>query len=366
MPLVGCAVFPENNVSMDQNEPFPPVYTPPPSAPKKKKSFNPLFLVLGISAFFFAAFIAVSILVFSMTQKSAEFADQKTGALFSSGDGVAILEVRGVILDSKRVLQRLKTLGESKEVKAVVVRLDSPGGAVAPSQEIYEAIKAFPKPVVASMGSVAASGAYYIAMGTKRVFANKGTLTGSIGVIMEFANIKELLKWAKIDQFSIKTGKFKDTGAANRDMTVEERELLQVLVDDVLQQFRDAVEAGRKLTKDQVIAASDGRIFTGVQAKKLGLVDELGTLQDAVNEAAKLAGIKGTPRVLYPAKPRAKLLDLLMDSGAAEDEAQSSSRFSRAFGAFFGLSASAEDFWGAPGQSLLLPSGVYWLWNGTH
>ena len=348
---------------MDQNETLPPVYTPPP--PKKKKSFNPLFLVLGISAAFFMVFVVISLVIFTATQKSGEFTDQKT-ALFSSGDGIAILEIRGVILDSKRVLQRLKTLGESKEVKGVVVRLDTPGGAVAPSQEIYEAIKAFPKPVVASMGSVAASGGYYIAMGTKKVFANKGTLTGSIGVIMEFANIKELLKWAKIDQFSIKTGKFKDTGAANRDMTEEERQFLQALVDDVLQQFRDAVESGRKLTKEQVVAASDGRIFTGVQAKKLGLVDELGTLQDAVNEAAKMAGITGTPRILYPAKPRPKLLDLLMDSGNPEEEAQSASRWTRALSAFFGLSASPEDLWETPGQTLLLPSGVYWLWNGTH
>jgi protease-4 len=206
------------------------------------------------------------------------------------------------------------------------------------------------------MGSVAASGAYYIACGAKKVFANPGTITGSIGVIMEFANLEKLYDWAKVQRYSIKTGAFKDAGADYRGMTPEERQLLQRMVDDVLVQFKTAVQEGRKLTAEQVTALADGRIFSGAQAKAAKMVDELGGIQDAILEAGKLAGIKDKPRVLFPEPKRSRMLDLLLDSDRGEDEEAESA-----------LSGSLLRQWvfrelgvKAPQG---LPAGIYWLWN---
>ena len=244
-------------------------------------------------------------------------------------------------------------------MKAVVVRLDSPGGSVAPSQEIYEAVKKLDakKPVVMSMGSVAASGAYYVSCGGRKVFANAGTLTGSIGVIMEFLNLKDLYQWAKVKRFALTTGKFKNSGADYKDMSPEERAQLQALIDDVLVQFREAVGKGRKLGAAQVVAVSDGRIFSGAQAKKLGLVDAIGTLQDAIKEAAVLGKIEGKPRVLYPDRPRAKLLEFLLDQRQDEDQDGSDSTW--------GGNLLAEAFQRLTG-SAPRPAGLYLLWTGSH
>ena len=175
-------------------------------------------------------------------------------------------EINSVIMDSKTLAQ-LKKFDEDKGVKAVVLRLNSPGGSVAPSQEIYEAVKDFKKPVVASMASVAASGVYYIAVGAPIIYANPGTITGSIGVIMEFANLEKLYEWAKIKRYVIKTGKFKDAGGEHREMTPEDRALLQGMIDDVLVQFKTAVAAGRKLSLEDVTKVADGRIFRAIRPK---------------------------------------------------------------------------------------------------
>jgi len=265
-----------------------------------------------------------------------------------------------------KILKQLERFEEDSDVRAVVLRLNSPGGAVAPSQEIYEAVKQFPKPVVASMASVAASGAYYIACGAEKVFANPGTITGSIGVIMEFANLEKLYEWAKVKRFAIKTGRFKDSGADYKSMAPEDRALLQGMVDDVLIQFKKAVAEGREMTMEQVTAVADGRIFSGAQAKRAKLVDELGTLQDAVMEAGKLAKIKGKPNVVYPSKPRRSgLLDLMLDDRASSEDAQSVFDL---VSKFLGAGASAEAPVSARGlvrEALTgLSPGVYWLWTG--
>ncbi|MCC2644188.1 MAG: putative Peptidase signal peptide peptidase SppA, partial [Nitrospira sp.] len=210
----------------------------------------------------------------------------------------------GVILDAQSTVTELKRFGENPSIKAIVLRIDSPGGGVVPSQEIYDAVQRVRnkhnKAVIASMGTVAASGGYYIAAATDRIIANPGTLTGSIGVIMETANVEGLLKKIGVEGIVVKSGKFKDVGSPLRKMTEDEHKLLQSVMDDVHQQFIDAVAEGRALEPAAVQALADGRIFTGRQAKEAKLVDELGNLDDAIQLAADLAGIEGEPKVIEP------------------------------------------------------------------
>ncbi len=219
-------------------------------------------------------------------------------------DRIALIRVEGVILDAQPTVWELKKFGDSPSVNAIVLRIDSPGGGVVPSQEIYDAVKRVRnksnKAVVASMGTVAASGGYYIASATDRIMANPGTLTGSIGVIMEMANLEGLLKKIGVEGVVIKSGRFKDIGSPLRKMSDEDRQLLQAVMDDVHQQFIQAVAEGRSLDIAEVQPLADGRIFTGRQAKEAKLVDELGDLDDAIRLAADLAGIEGEPRVVEP------------------------------------------------------------------
>lgn len=222
----------------------------------------------------------------------------------STEDRVALIRIEGVILDSQQTITELKRFAENPLVKAIVLRIDSPGGGVVPSQEIYDAVQRIRnknnKAVIASMGTVAASGGYYIASATDRIVANPGSLTGSIGVIMETANVEGLLKKIGVEGIVVKSGKFKDVGSPLRKMTDEEQALLQSVMDDVHMQFIDAVAEGRALEVSTVQALADGRIFTGRQAKEAKLVDELGNLDDAIQLAADLAGIEGEPKVVEP------------------------------------------------------------------
>ncbi len=220
----------------------------------------------------------------------------------STEDRIALIRVEGVILDSQTTVGELKRFSENPSVKAIVLRIDSPGGGVVPSQEIYDAVKRVRsksnKTVIASMGSVAASGGYYIAAATDRIVANPGTLTGSIGVIMETANIEGLLQKIGVEGVVIKSGKYKDVGSPLRKMSDEERGLLQTVMDDVHKQFIEAVAEGRSLELTDAQALADGRIFTGRQAKEAKLVDELGDLEDAIQLAADVVGIEGEPKVV--------------------------------------------------------------------
>jgi protease-4 len=236
----------------------------------------------------------------------------------SSGDRVGVVEVTGPITDSKAVLKTIREFAEEEHIKAVVVRIDSPGGAVGPSQEIYSALRHLTakKHVVASMGSVAASGGFYIACAAEKVYANPGTLTGSIGVIFEIPNVSGLMKWAGVEMRTLTAGKRKDSGSMFRDMTPEERSYLEDVLKDVHEQFIEAVADGRKLKVDEVRPSADGRVFTGRQAKELKLVDELGGFEDAVAAAGKMAGMTDEPPELeYPHKDK-KLLEELLGNGA--------------------------------------------------
>jgi len=245
------------------------------------------------------------------------------GVLSKSGDAaagggyfgprVAIVELEGVILDVDDLIKDLKSYRDNPHVRAVVIRINSPGGVVAPSQELHDALvrlRQGGKPVVASLGSVAASGGYYVAVAADRIYANPGTLTGSIGVIMQMANFEQLMKKVGVDYVVVKAGAFKDVGNPGRPMTPEERRVLQALLDDVHGQFIGAVAEGRKLDRAQVTQFADGRIFSGTQAKALQMIDELGGLEDAVNGAAQLAGIRVPPKVIPP-KRRISIFDLL-------------------------------------------------------
>jgi protease-4 len=225
---------------------------------------------------------------------------------------IALVRIEGPILRSKQVVDEIKEYVKSKTIRAIVLRVDSPGGGVSPSQEIYEAVKraAAKKVVVVSMGASAASGGYYISAPASRIIANPGTLTGSIGVIMEIPNIKGLMDKIGVKSEVIKSGKYKDIASIFRDIGNEERNILQNLMDDVHEQFIQAVSEGRKIPIEDVKKIADGRVFSGRQALKLGLVDELGDLEHAIEVAAKMSGIKGEPKVVTK-KERSPLIELL-------------------------------------------------------
>ena len=226
--------------------------------------------------------------------------DAKVLALFS-GDGVGVLQIEGAIDDPRSVIAELRRLREMPWVKAIVVRVDSPGGAVAPTQEIFAEIQRSKKkkPFIASMGSIAASGGYYIAAACDKIVANPGTLTGSIGVIMQLSNVEELMKKIGVKGYNVKSGANKDIGSPFQPLSAEGKEILQALVDNVHGQFVAAVAQGRGLDEEAVRKLADGRIYSGAQAKERGLVDQFGTLEDAIELAARRGGIVGEPAVYY-------------------------------------------------------------------
>src|SRR3989338_78832 len=218
---------------------------------------------------------------------------------------LGILEIDGTMWVSDEWVKQIEEFRKSKRIKGVVVRINSPGGTVAASQEIYSSLKRLSKtkPVVASMGSVAASGGFYVALGADKILADPGTITGSIGVRMEHVNLGDLLKLAKIQYETIKSGQLKDLGSISRPLTPEERTLLEELMVEVHQQFKEAIVESRQLKKEEIEKFADGRVFTGAKAKALGLVDELGDFAQAIQVAAKLAGISGEPELVYPRMP---------------------------------------------------------------
>jgi protease IV len=250
------------------------------------------------------------------------------GAGLPGGQKVAIVEIEGVIVDADDALRELKDHLEDASVRAVVVRINSPGGVVGPTQEVYAAIQRLQKaqkPVVASLGAVAASGGYYIAAAANQIYANPGTLTGSIGVIMQLANVEGLFKKIGVEYVVVKAGRFKDAGNPGRPMSPEERRIMQALLDDVHAQFIDAVAEGRHLDRDEVVRVADGRIFSDTQAKELRMVDALGGLEDAIAAAATLAGLPERPRLIRPRR-RFSLFDLFASRIGLEGSAIASAR----------------------------------------
>lgn len=260
---------------------------------------------------------AFATLVLTFLLGIALFSGRDTGTFH--GDGVGLVEVKGMILDSQEIVKQLHELKKNDHVKSVVVRIDSPGGVVGPSQEIHDEILKLTrqKKVVVSMGSLAASGGYYVAAPATVIYSNPGTITGSIGVLMKFSNTEKLMDKIGLRMFTLKTGQFKDAGSPARPMTDEEKAMLQGVIESAHSQFIRAVAEGRKLPLEEVRKIADGRIFTGEQALALKLVDRLGTLQDAIEEAGRLGGIKGDPEVIRPPKKKKLLLDMLVEETAA-------------------------------------------------
>ncbi|MBW1835385.1 MAG: signal peptide peptidase SppA [Deltaproteobacteria bacterium] len=268
--------------------------------------------------FFFLIFSSIVAVVIVGMSVLLVFGFKRTP--FEFGEKVGIIELNGMIVDSKDVIQYLKRFREDDSIKAIVIRVDSPGGGVGPSQEIFREIrKTIPfKKVVTSMGAVAASGGYYIAAGTDGIVANPGTITGSIGVIIGFTNFQELLDKIGLVPVVFKSGKYKDTGSPVRKMTEAERKILQNFVDTIHKQFVMAVVEGRKMDQDKVESLADGRIFSGEEAQTFGLVDRLGNLEDAIEWAGQMGGIKGKISTVYAKKKKISLMKYILDSSVKE------------------------------------------------
>jgi protease IV len=272
--------------------------------------------VLFVFGGLFLVFFAFLLLAYSAVRGEAP--------RLASGPRVGVVEVKGEIgsgrgaVDAEEAMKVIKRFADDAEMKAVVVRIDSPGGAVGPSQEIYDELKklADKKVVVCSMGNLAASGGFYIAMACPHILAEPGTLTGSIGVISMFPNVKGLAQRFDIKMETVKSGKLKDAGNPFRDMTPEDRAYWQDLVDQVYKQFVGAVVESRELPEEDVRKFADGRVITGEQAQQLGFIDELGNFNDAVDAAKEQAGLTGEPRLVYPPDERARFLEELIGGAA--------------------------------------------------
>jgi protease IV len=275
---------------------------------------NPLLIIIAVALALGVSFVAILALVSFLS------GDRRTsGPLVVGGGNVALVKIEGLLVNSEDVVEELTDYSEDSSIKAIVLRIDSPGGGVVASQEIYNAVKNAKKggkKIVASMGTVAASGGYYVAAAADKIVANPGTLTGSIGVKMEFASVEKLLEKIGVKGMVVKAGEYKDIGSPYRDMTDHEKQLIQGVIDDVHSQFIEAVSEGRGLPAEDVKAIADGRIFTGRQALALKLVDRLGDLADSIRLAGTLAGIKGKPRIVEK-KKKLSFLDYMKEETSA-------------------------------------------------
>jgi protease-4 len=267
-----------------------------------------LWVILGGGAFFVFLVAIFALVYFSVRSQ------QKDG--FSGfGDKIGVVDLEGVILNPKDVVDQLRKFADDSSIKAIVIHVDSPGGGAAASEEIYREVLRIrddkKKTIVASIGTVGASGAYYVSSAANKIFADNASIVGSIGVIAEWYNYEELLKWAKLQAITLKAGEFKDTGSPTRPMTPEERAYMQSLIDNMHTQFIHSVAVGRKMKDDQVRALANGKVWTGQEAVPLKLVDQIGDFRMAIDDTAKSVGIKGEPTLVRPEKERKSLLDLM-------------------------------------------------------
>ncbi len=307
------------------NAPAPPPVPPPaapPAPPRKSRAGAFLLGALSGCAVVFLAMMFIGIVIAASRNNDATTTDWRIGSK------VAIVPIEGEILEARETIERIHRYAEMAAVRAIVMRIDSPGGAIAPTQEIYEEIRKTRhdsgKPFIASIGNVGASGGFYIASACDRIVANPGSITGSIGVILQWFDVKDLLTWAKLQPETIKSGAMKDAGSPFRELTPEERAYFQRIVMQLREQFVKAVADGRtgKISADEVNRIADGRVFTGQEALGLKLIDELGNLDDAVITAGRLAGIKGKPATIYPKKRRPSLFDLMTNGDDTESIVQ--------------------------------------------
>lgn len=265
-----------------------------------------LFFILTFTSIV-SCFVLLVSLIFKVGASRSEFI---------LGDRVGVIEITGVILDSKKVINDIKEFREDDTIKAIVLRIDTPGGEVGPSQEIFQEVRKTiqSKDIIASMGSVAASGGYYIAAGTSGIVANPGTITGSIGVLMGYTDLQEVFRKIGLKTVVVKSGEYKDMGSPMREMTERERDVLQDFVDQIHQQFVRDAALGRNMDPEKIELLADGRIFTGEQAKYFGLIDRLGNLEDAIEWAGQRGGIKGKISTVYPKEDDLEFMDYLFGS----------------------------------------------------
>ena len=258
-------------------------------------------------------FVLFAVAVFTLVYLSFGGSDEESFSGF--GSKIAVVELDGVIFSPKQIVPQLKKFADDDSVKAIIIHVNSPGGGVAASEEIYREVKRIrdekKKRIVASIETVGASGAYYVASATNKIYADKGSVVGSIGVIAEWLNYGELLKWAKLNAITMKAGEFKDTGSPTREMTPAEREYMQGLIDNMHTQFIQAVADGRHAKESDIRAIANGKVWTGEQAADLKLVDQITDFEGAVKDTAQAVNITGEPTLVYPPKERRSGLDLL-------------------------------------------------------
>jgi len=274
---------------------------------EEKRSRTFLWIVIGGGAFFLFV-LAVFALVYVTLH-----AGKDTSLAF--GDKIGVVDLEGVILSPNPVVQQLKKFGDDDSIKAIILHVNSPGGGVAASEEIYREVKRIrddkKKRIVAAIETVGASGAYYVSSATNKIYADNGSIVGSIGVIAQWVNYGQLLQWAKLKDMTLKAGEFKDTGSPTRDMTPAEREYLQGMIDNMHGQFIKAVADGRNMKFEDVKSIANGKVWTGQQALPMKLIDQLADFQAAVDDTAKAVNIKGEPVLVRPEKDRKTLSDLV-------------------------------------------------------
>jgi len=268
-----------------------------------------LWVLIGGGAFFLFV-----LAVFTLVYLTLHAGGEQT-SITSFGDKIGVVDIEGVILDPKTVVGQLKKFADDDSIKAIILHVNSPGGGVAASEEVYREVKRIrddkKKRIVSAIESVGASGAYYISSGTNKIFADNGSIVGSIGVILQWTNYGDLLRWAKLKQETLTVGQFKDTGDPTRDMTPAERAYMQSLIDNMYGQFVDVVAEGRHRKPEDIKALADGRVWTGQEALSIHLIDQIGDFQAAVEDTAKAVNIKGEPTLVRPEKNRQTLFDLL-------------------------------------------------------
>ncbi len=273
----------------------------------ERRSHTLLWILIGGGAFFLFV-----LAVFSLVYLTLHSGTNEAG-FGGFGDRIGVVDLDGVILSPQPVVGQLKKFADDSSIKAIILHVNSPGGGVAASEEIYREVKRIreKKRVVVSIESVGASGAYYIASASNKIYADQGSIVGSIGVIAQWMNYGDLLKWAKLKDVVIKSGEFKDTGNPARDLTPAEQAYMQSLIDNMFGQFVQAVATGRGMKFDDVKSIANGKVWTGEQAKEMKLIDDVGDFEAVVKDTAKSVGISGEPTLVHPEKDRRTMLDLL-------------------------------------------------------
>src|SRR5271163_322143 len=268
-----------------------------------------LWVLIGGGAFFLFVLAVFSLVYITLHAGGTD------SSMPSFGDRIGVVDLDGVILSPQPVVGQLKKFAEDSSIKAIIIHVNSPGGGVAASEEIYREVKRVrdekKKRIVASIETVGASGAYYVSSATNKIYADNGSVVGSIGVISEWVNYGDLMRWAKLKPEVLTVGEYKDTGDPSREMTPEERAYMQSLIDNMYGQFVQAVAEGRHAKADDIKAIADGRVWTGQEALPMHLIDQIGDFQNAVDDTAKSVGIKGEPTLVRPDKDRKTLADLL-------------------------------------------------------